>query len=252
MNKKEPYGIVLQEVLKSDKLTMKSKLVYSMLTTYVNGKGGKCWPSITKLTSDLGISRPTVINGIKELINAGIITRETGKNNRNEYILSSKEFLPLSSKESLPLDDQVVKNIDPSSKEFLPLSSKEFLPEHSHIKNTQEHKKIQVSKPTHTPSKNLFYEFYEKHFGVSFKGWGPKDAKNLDLLIEKLEKHLTEISAPGDFLPNFEALLHKAAQDNWIKNRFSIPIINMKFDEIVKPEYSELEDFERRVNEGML
>ena len=226
MNKKEPYGIVLQEVLKSDKLTMKSKLVYSMLTTYVNGKGGKCWPSITKLTSDLGISRPTVINGIKELINAGIITRETGKNNRNEYILSSKEFLPL--------------------------SSKEFLPEHSHIKNTQEHKKIQVSKPTHTPSKNLFYEFYEKHFGVSFKGWGPKDAKNLDLLIEKLEKHLTEISAPGDFLPNFEALLHKAAQDNWIKNRFSIPIINMKFDEIVKPEYSELEDFERRVNEGML
>ena len=84
--KKTVYGKVYQDILRLDKLTLKGIAMYAMLTTYINGEG-KCWPSISTLTKDLPIDRSTVIKGIKELIEAGIISKETGKNNCNIYTL---------------------------------------------------------------------------------------------------------------------------------------------------------------------
>ena len=58
--KNGPFGIVYQEILYSDKLTLKGKIIYCALTTYLNGDG-KCWPSLRILQKKLGISRPTII-----------------------------------------------------------------------------------------------------------------------------------------------------------------------------------------------
>ncbi|GAI28292.1 unnamed protein product, partial [marine sediment metagenome] len=126
-SEKPVYGTVYRDVLKSDKLTMKGIVVYSMLTTYVNGED-KCWPSISTLTKNLPIDRSTVINGIKELIDAGIISKETGKNNRNIYTLSSGT--------GPPPKGQVVVQDHHSSGTGPPLSSGTGPPNHYHINNT--------------------------------------------------------------------------------------------------------------------
>lgn len=121
--KKTVYGIVYRDILGLDKLTLKGIAIYAMLTTYANGKG-KCWPSISTLTKDLPIDRSTIIRGIKELIDAEIISKETGKNNCNIYTLSSGT--------EPPLKGQVVAQNDQSSGTEPPLSSGTVPPKHSH------------------------------------------------------------------------------------------------------------------------
>jgi len=101
------YGIVSQEILRSDRLTWKGKLVYSMLTTYKNRDDNKCFPSFNRLVKDLHVSKNTAIRGIKELLDAGIITREAGKNNSNIYTISSAG--------GEPPDSQVVQEMHHSS-----------------------------------------------------------------------------------------------------------------------------------------
>jgi len=81
------YGKVYQKILRSDKITWKGKIVYSMLTTYMNGDL-KCWPSLRTLKNDLNLSINTIKAGICELVNFEILTIETGVNNANIYTLS--------------------------------------------------------------------------------------------------------------------------------------------------------------------
>jgi biotin operon repressor len=122
--KKTVYGIVYQDVLRSDKLTFKGKLIYSMLTTYAD-KERKCWRSLTTLTEDLGITRHSVIDGIKELRVLGM-TITKGKNNRNEYDLGALERacrINSSSAGDAPLNNQVVQEMHHSSAGDAPLSS---------------------------------------------------------------------------------------------------------------------------------
>ena len=67
MNKKNKiYGLISQEVMNSDKLSQKAKLLYSMLVSFAGNKN-KAFPSQKLLAERLGMSKSTVNRAIKEL-----------------------------------------------------------------------------------------------------------------------------------------------------------------------------------------
>ena len=67
MNKKnKTYGLISQEVMNSDELSQKAKLLYSMLVSFAGNKD-KAFPSQKLLAERLGMSKSTVNRAIKEL-----------------------------------------------------------------------------------------------------------------------------------------------------------------------------------------
>lgn len=83
------FGTVQRDVMKM-KMSAYSKLVYCLLMTY---KGDKemCYPSLSTISSDLEISKSTVIRAIKELEDNSLLhvlrgKKESGENTVNKYI----------------------------------------------------------------------------------------------------------------------------------------------------------------------
>ena len=73
MNKKnKTYGLISQEVMNSDELSQKAKLLYSMLVSFAGNKD-KAFPSQKLLAERLGMSKSTVNRAIKELEDNEII-----------------------------------------------------------------------------------------------------------------------------------------------------------------------------------
>lgn len=101
----EGYGIVPKKLMKAKDLSSNSKLLLCYLLSYT-GAGIDCFPSINKITEDLGISKRTVIRCISESIETKYIEknqlqrgRGIGKQNIykllfmsdvNEHIASAK------------------------------------------------------------------------------------------------------------------------------------------------------------------
>lgn len=119
------YGIVYKGIMQNSEISVHAKCVYTLFAVYAGSKN-ECWPSLTTISKNLGISRPTVVKSISELENNKII-KIIRKKNGNLYILSSKGDLPLNTESS--------KGGLPSSKGDLPLSSKGGLPKEEHKKN---------------------------------------------------------------------------------------------------------------------
>lgn len=88
--------------------------------------------------------------------------------------------------------------------------------------------------------KKFFLEEYKKKTTTDYY-WGPKDAKNLKELINKIkfkiqqkEKTLGKKEKENyneDILTGFKHLI-LSSKDKWINAQFSIPIFNSKFNEI--------------------
>lgn len=73
MNKKnKTYGLISQEVMNSDELSQKAKLLYSMLVSFAGNKD-KAFPSQKLLAERLSMSKSTVNRAIKELEDNEII-----------------------------------------------------------------------------------------------------------------------------------------------------------------------------------
>ncbi len=85
----------------------------------------------------------------------------------------------------------------------------------------------------HTKMKNTFLEIYSIKIGLAYC-WSGKDGKHISELIEKFKFMLQQIEKiPDDssILDNFKMMLENI-QDTWILERFSVAIINSKFNEI--------------------
>ena len=77
-------------ILTNTELTIYAKLVYSMLLGYAWEKD-RCFPGQEKLAEDLGISRDSVIKGIKELEDKGYLeSKRRGLGKTNLYTLMCK------------------------------------------------------------------------------------------------------------------------------------------------------------------
>lgn len=73
MNKKnKTYGLISQEVMNSDELSQKAKLLYSMLVSFAGNKD-KTFPSQKLLAERLSMSKSTVNRAIKELEKSEVI-----------------------------------------------------------------------------------------------------------------------------------------------------------------------------------
>ena len=78
----------------------------------------------------------------------------------------------------------------------------------------------------HTILKNVFFLWYE-HLKKTKYDWSAKDGKNLNLLIPKIKRKMTEAEIePTDenIQKNFQVFL-KGINEKWILDNFTIPII---------------------------
>jgi biotin operon repressor len=65
-------------LLRHKEVSAGAKLTWARLAQYA-GKNGKAWPKLETLADDLGVSKPTVIKYIKELVSAGFIAVDNPK-----------------------------------------------------------------------------------------------------------------------------------------------------------------------------
>jgi DNA-binding MarR family transcriptional regulator len=143
---------VPKEVLTSDKLNGSDKLIYSALAYYANNKTQGSYPSITTICNLIKISRPTVVNGIKKLVELGFISKTENKGKTSYYNLlklidTSKNSL-LVSKSSL-----LVKNRHYTSKNKTRVSKNS---RHGLVKNR--HTNNSFNKTKKTKGKNFVFE----------------------------------------------------------------------------------------------
>jgi DNA-binding transcriptional MocR family regulator len=78
------FLIVAQEILADQRISANAKLLLAQLLDHRNKRTGQCNPWETSLAEELGISRCTVMRGLKELSLAGWIRTKRGQNG-NQY-----------------------------------------------------------------------------------------------------------------------------------------------------------------------
>lgn len=75
------------------KLPTGEKIVLLMMANYADADG-KCWPSLTTLSRDTGLSKSTVQRAIKSLVKQGLVKTEArtyrGRTISNVYKLKTK------------------------------------------------------------------------------------------------------------------------------------------------------------------
>ena len=80
------FLIVTKAVLADKRISTTAKLVLAQLMDHRNKTTGQCNPRESSLAEELGISRQTVLRGLKELRRAGWIQAKRGQNgNRYEF-----------------------------------------------------------------------------------------------------------------------------------------------------------------------
>ena len=114
-------------VWKSD-LTSHAKYVACYLRKFMNSNHDIAWPSISRIQSETGLSRPTVIKYLNELEVREFIQRDKGVRNSTTYIATlpknfEKQLNSLTSK-----GDLLVKELNQTSKRDLPPLVKEVYP----------------------------------------------------------------------------------------------------------------------------
>lgn len=74
MRKKGGYGIVYQCVLREPTISIEAKAVYAYLAGYA-GVNDECFPSISLMCSELGISKSRLYKHMKILVEAGVVEK---------------------------------------------------------------------------------------------------------------------------------------------------------------------------------
>ena len=62
--------------IRDSELPSSTRLVLLTMTTWIDGRTGVCWPSLTTLASGTGLSRSTVTEHLKVAEKKGFITRQ--------------------------------------------------------------------------------------------------------------------------------------------------------------------------------
>ena len=74
MRKKGGYGIVYQCVLREPAISIEAKAVYAYLAGYA-GVNDECFPSISLMCSELGISKTRLYKHMNMLVDAGVVEK---------------------------------------------------------------------------------------------------------------------------------------------------------------------------------
>jgi len=202
-------------------LPSNEKWVLMGLANYCDDNG-LAWPRLESLAQKLGLSKPTAIDNLKRLVNRGLVTKKTRKNNSSiYYLVGVKKLNPpeIRGKETLP---QGLRNLTSRGKETLPPEVKKLYPillRNLPLEPTEE-KKTPSKKKESVP--NLAQEFivwYSKRYEEVVKqplvvNWG-KDKKLLKPILKAFP--LEEAKKIGEKLLN--------TQDEWLRKRRDIGIL---------------------------
>jgi hypothetical protein len=70
----------------ASELSSNARFVALVLSTHMDGNGGSCFPSLTTLEHETGLSRKTVWKSIDKLEHAGLSARERNRGRSTRYI----------------------------------------------------------------------------------------------------------------------------------------------------------------------
>ena len=109
------YGVVPKNLLKKNGLKTSTKLVLCYMLSYT-GSGDKCFPSISLMADDLGMSKSTVMRSIKDAEKNGVLIktqvfRGKGNGKKNIYELPFMKSYE-SAKKKLPKVEGVKKDVE--------------------------------------------------------------------------------------------------------------------------------------------
>ena len=93
----ESYGIVLQCILRDTALTVEAKAIYAYLCTFA-GADGICYPSVSLMCKELGVSETRFYKHMKQLTTRGIVIVKKNRNGsqfaKNVYQISRASVSP--------------------------------------------------------------------------------------------------------------------------------------------------------------
>lgn len=78
--KKGAYGIVYQDITRSDKITPAAKGLYAYLASFC-GSSDECYPSVNLILKEMGFSRETFYKHVNALVAAGVVEKKQIKEN---------------------------------------------------------------------------------------------------------------------------------------------------------------------------
>lgn len=201
------YGIVPKKLMTLD-INKNTKLVLAYMLTFTGG-GSECFPSVMKMSKDLKLSKPTLINAITDAVNQGLIRKEKLFPNdplkhNNKYIiqfLDGKAILPSQSKKLTSVGEK-----------SLPPRSSSFTSKKNNI-NTNIYKNIY---------NNYLLKLYDQET-INTTIWkDKKEIKNHAILMKKFDSE----KECKDFFA-------KAFKDKWLKEQGFLPsLINSMFTKI--------------------
>ena len=88
MKKKGGFGLVYQDVMRNENISIESKAIYGYLSS-IAGVGGECYPSVETICKDLNIGKNRLSKHLSQLIALGVVERTREKNGniygRNVY-----------------------------------------------------------------------------------------------------------------------------------------------------------------------
>ena len=73
--KKGAYGIVYQDITRSDKITPAAKGLYAYLASFC-GSSDECYPSVNLILKEMGFSRETFYKHVNALVAAGVVEKK--------------------------------------------------------------------------------------------------------------------------------------------------------------------------------
>lgn len=90
MDDSRGFGQVQREVMRDKAIPPQAKALYALLASYA-GKKNYCFPSVSTLCEDLGLSKPMIVKYLALLEERGIITKTRNEkgasNNAHKYVL---------------------------------------------------------------------------------------------------------------------------------------------------------------------
>ena len=93
----ESYGIVLQRILRDSSLSVEAKAIYAYLCTFT-GSDGTCYPSVSIMCKELGISETRFYRHMKQLTEQRIVSVEKSRKGsrfaQNVYSVSRPSVSP--------------------------------------------------------------------------------------------------------------------------------------------------------------
>lgn len=211
-NKKSYYAIIPANVRYDERLTPNAKLLYGEITALCNDKG-YCWANNEYFSKLYNVSKNSITNWIKCLVDFGYLTSEL------KYVDGSKQIL-----------GRYIKIIgDPTQKNFDTPTQKNFVYNNTLINNTINNILVE-DKPQLTYKLCVDFWLKEFHIGWSFNATSGKSLKSIITKIEKILKDSGKEITPEIVLDFFKVVCLKLP--DWFKDK-DLQVLNSKFNEIL-------------------